>query len=114
MNGHHPAILPGMELLWKGSIAANLAAVRERIDGCRGRGRRPRRRASTRRGQQDPSRRKRYARRCGRPSRLRREPRPGGAGEISGTARREFPDLALHLIGPLQTNKVRDAVACSM
>jgi len=27
------------------------------------------------------------------------------------TLRREFPDLALHLIGPLQTNKVRDAVA---
>ena len=25
--------------------------------------------------------------------------------------RREFPDLTLHLIGPLQTNKVRDAVA---
>ncbi len=25
--------------------------------------------------------------------------------------RNEFPDLALHLIGPLQTNKVRDAVA---
>ena len=25
--------------------------------------------------------------------------------------RGEFPDLALHLIGPLQTNKVRDAVA---
>ena len=25
--------------------------------------------------------------------------------------RAEFPDLALHLIGPLQTNKVRDAVA---
>jgi PLP dependent protein len=25
--------------------------------------------------------------------------------------RREFPDLQLHLIGPLQTNKVRDAVA---
>jgi pyridoxal phosphate enzyme (YggS family) len=25
--------------------------------------------------------------------------------------RREFPDLRLHLIGPLQTNKVRDAVA---
>lgn len=25
--------------------------------------------------------------------------------------RREFPELALHLIGPLQTNKVRDAVA---
>jgi pyridoxal phosphate enzyme (YggS family) len=25
--------------------------------------------------------------------------------------RHEFPDLALHLIGPLQTNKVRDAVA---
>ena len=25
--------------------------------------------------------------------------------------REEFPDLALHLIGPLQTNKVRDAVA---
>ena len=25
--------------------------------------------------------------------------------------RREFPDLVLHLIGPLQTNKVRDAVA---
>jgi pyridoxal phosphate enzyme (YggS family) len=25
--------------------------------------------------------------------------------------RQEFPDLALHLIGPLQTNKVRDAVA---
>src|SRR6202008_1126853 len=24
--------------------------------------------------------------------------------------REEFPDLALHLIGPLQTNKVRDAV----
>jgi PLP dependent protein len=25
--------------------------------------------------------------------------------------RREFPDLALHLIGPLQTNKAKDAVA---
>src|SRR6202030_2971246 len=25
--------------------------------------------------------------------------------------RGEFPDLALHLIGPLQTNKVKDAVA---
>jgi pyridoxal phosphate enzyme (YggS family) len=25
--------------------------------------------------------------------------------------RRDFPDLALHLIGPLQTNKVKDAVA---
>ena len=25
--------------------------------------------------------------------------------------RREFPDLELHLIGPLQTNKIRDAVA---
>jgi len=25
--------------------------------------------------------------------------------------RREFPDLALHMIGPLQTNKVKDAVA---
>jgi pyridoxal phosphate enzyme (YggS family) len=25
--------------------------------------------------------------------------------------RAEFPDLALHLIGPLQTNKVRDAIA---
>src|SRR5260370_26254914 len=25
--------------------------------------------------------------------------------------RREFPDLALHLIGPLQSNKVKDAVA---
>ena len=25
--------------------------------------------------------------------------------------RREFPDLTLHLIGPLQTNKVKDAVA---
>ena len=25
--------------------------------------------------------------------------------------RREFPDLRLHLIGPLQTNKVKDAVA---
>src|SRR5215472_7584807 len=25
--------------------------------------------------------------------------------------RSEFPDLALHLIGPLQTNKVKDAVA---
>src|SRR5262249_10457451 len=25
--------------------------------------------------------------------------------------REEFPDLALHLIGPLQTNKVRDALA---
>src|SRR6266513_4240381 len=25
--------------------------------------------------------------------------------------RRDFPDLVLHLIGPLQTNKVRDAVA---
>lgn len=25
--------------------------------------------------------------------------------------RREFPDLALHLIGPLQTNKVREAIA---
>ena len=27
--------------------------------------------------------------------------------------REEFPDLALHLIGPLQTNKAREAVALS-
>ncbi|HEX3862181.1 MAG TPA: YggS family pyridoxal phosphate-dependent enzyme [Stellaceae bacterium] len=26
--------------------------------------------------------------------------------------REEFPDLILHLIGPLQTNKVKDAVSC--
>ena len=46
-----------------------------------------------------------------RPSRLRREPGAGGAGQISRSCASEFPDLALHLIGPLQTNKVRDAVA---
>ena len=32
-------------------------------------------------------------------------------GDVLTLLREEFPDLELHLIGPLQTNKVRDALA---
>ena len=69
------------------------------------------RRGHAGRGQQDPARRGGARRARRRPARLRREPGAGGAGEISGSCASEFPDLDLHLIGPLQTNKVRDAVA---
>ena len=41
---------------------------------------------------------------------LRREPGTGGDGEVPRAARRDYPDLRLHLIGPLQTNKALDAV----
>ena len=46
-----------------------------------------------------------------RPSRLWRKPRAGGQGANGRRCAREFPALELHLIGPLQSNKAKEAVA---
>lgn len=43
--------------------------------------------------------------------RLFGENRVQEAKERWGSLKKEYPDIRLHLIGPLQTNKVRDAVA---
>ena len=45
------------------------------------------------------------------PARLRREPRAGGEGEVAGACASAIHGVELHLIGPLQTNKAREAVA---
>ncbi len=94
----------------EGVIAANLAAVRERIEAAaRSAGRAPRERHPRRR-QQDPSGASvRDALLAG--HRVFGENRVQEAQAKYPALREAFPDLALHLIGPLQTNKVRDAVA---
>lgn len=94
----------------EGSIAANLAAVQERIE------------AAARSGgsalqsvtlvavsKTHPAQSVREALLAG--HRVFGENRVQEAETKYPALREEFPGLALHLIGPLQTNKVRDAVA---
>ncbi|HVC51918.1 MAG TPA: YggS family pyridoxal phosphate-dependent enzyme [Stellaceae bacterium] len=94
----------------EGGIAANLAAVRARIEfaaRAAGRGERPVALVAV--SKTHPAERVREALKAG--QRVFGENRVQEALTKFPALRSEFPDLVLHLIGPLQTNKVRDAVA---
>jgi pyridoxal phosphate enzyme (YggS family) len=91
-------------------IAANLAAVRERIEAAaRVADRMPDSVNLVAVSKTHPADAVRQALAAG--HRLFGENRVQEAQAKYPVLREEFPDLALHLIGPLQTNKVRDAVA---
>jgi len=91
-------------------IAANLAAVRQRIeDAARASGRDPRSVTLVAVGKTHGPPAIRAALVAG--QRVFGENRVQEAIAKFPALRAEFPDLELHLIGPLQTNKVRDAVA---
>jgi hypothetical protein len=91
-------------------IAANLAAVRARIEAAAGAAGRAAGAVSlVAVSKTHPAASMRAALQAG--QRVFGENRVQEAlGKFPGL-RQEFPDLRLHLIGPLQTNKVRDAVA---
>ena len=92
------------------AIAANLAAVRIRIDAAaRGAGRPADAVTLVAVSKTNPGSAVRSA--LGAGQRVFGENRVQEALEKFPALRQEFSDLALHLIGPLQTNKVRDAVA---
>ncbi|HEX3411119.1 MAG TPA: YggS family pyridoxal phosphate-dependent enzyme [Stellaceae bacterium] len=94
----------------EGVIAANLAAVRERIAAAaRAAGRAPESVTLVAVSKTHPAASVRQALIAG--HRVFGENRVQEAQAKYPELREEFPDLALHLIGPLQTNKVRDAVA---
>jgi hypothetical protein len=94
----------------EGVIAANLAAVRERIAAAaRAAGRAPESVTLVAVSKTHPAASVRQALIAG--HRVFGENRVQEAQTKYPELREEFPDLALHLIGPLQTNKVRDAVA---
>ena len=94
----------------EGVIAANLASVRDRIDNAaRAVGRAAGAVALVAVSKTQPGRAVRGALAAG--QRLFGENRVQEALDKFPALRGEFPDLALHLIGPLQTNKVREAVA---
>jgi PLP dependent protein len=94
----------------EGNIAANLAAVRERIAiGAQGAGRAPDGVTLVAVSKTHPTATVRQALVAG--HRVFGENRVQEAEAKYPGLREEFPDLALHLIGPLQTNKVRDALA---
>ncbi|MGH7093161.1 MAG: YggS family pyridoxal phosphate-dependent enzyme, partial [Stellaceae bacterium] len=91
----------------EGGIAANLAAVRARIElAARAAGHPV---ALVAVSKTHPAERAREALKAG--QRVFGENRVQEALTKFPALRSEFPDLVLHLIGPLQTNKVRDAVA---
>jgi PLP dependent protein len=91
-------------------IAANLDAVRARIGAAaRAAGRLPSSVALVAVGKTHPTASLRAALVAG--HRLFGENRVQEAQAKYPALRETFPDLALHLIGPLQTNKVKDAVA---
>ena len=94
----------------EGSIAANLAAVRERIDAAaRAAGGAPEGVTLVAVSKTHPAQSVREALLAG--HRVFGENRVQEAEAKYPALREEFPGLALHLIGPLQTNKVPDAVA---
>jgi PLP dependent protein len=94
----------------EGVIAANLAAVRGRIEAAaRAAGRAPDGVKLVAVSKTHPMASVRAALAAG--HRLFGENRVQEAQAKYPALREEFPDLVLHLIGPLQTNKVRDAVA---
>src|SRR5260370_29006810 len=94
----------------EGVIAANLAAVRERIAAAaRSADRAPENVTIVAVSKAHPGARVRHALMAG--HRVFGENRVQEAQAKYPGLREEFPDLALHLIGPLQTNKVRDALA---
>jgi pyridoxal phosphate enzyme (YggS family) len=93
----------------EGAIAANLAAVGERIaTAARSAGRNPESVRLVAVGKTHGAAAVRAALTAG--HRLFGENRVQEAAAKYPALRAAFPDLALHLIGPLQTNKVRDAV----
>jgi len=94
----------------EGVIAANLAAVRQRIEAAAdAAGRAPDSVALVAVSKTHPAASVREALAAG--HRAFGENRVQEALAKYPALRADFPDLALHLIGPLQTNKVRDAVA---
>jgi len=94
----------------EGVIAANLAAVRGRIEtAARAAGRASDSVQLVAVTKTHPAASVRAALSAG--HRLFGENRVQEAQAKYPALREEFPDLVLHLIGPLQTNKVRDAVA---
>jgi pyridoxal phosphate enzyme (YggS family) len=94
----------------EGVIAKNLAAVRERIAAAaRAAGRDPAGVGLVAVSKTHPAAAVREALAAG--QRLFGENRVQEAEAKYPALRAAFPDLALHLIGPLQTNKVRDALA---
>lgn len=94
----------------EGVIAANLAAVRGRIEAAaRAAGRPPESVALVAVSKTHPAAAVREALAAG--HRLFGENRVQEAQAKYPALREAYPDLVLHLIGPLQTNKVRDAVA---
>jgi pyridoxal phosphate enzyme (YggS family) len=94
----------------EGVIAANLAAVRERVAAAaRAADRPPESVTLVAVGKTHSAASVREALIAG--HRVFGENRVQEAQAKYPELREEFPDLALHLIGPLQTNKVRDAVA---
>ncbi len=94
----------------EGVISANLAAVRERIAAAaRAADRAPESVTLVAVSKTHPAASVRHALLAG--HRVFGENRVQEAQAKYPELREEFHDLALHLIGPLQTNKVRDAVA---
>ena len=94
----------------EGVIAANLTAVRGRIEAAaRAAGRAPESVALVAVSKTHPAAIVREALAAG--HRVFGENRVQEAQAKYPALREAYPDLALHLIGPLQTNKVRDAVA---